>query len=444
MDKILLIIISFLLVFSRVSLAQTSMDYGKELGAYLDYIEEYEGFSGNVLVVKGGQIVLRESYGYGNREEKIPLAVEDRMPIGSLSKQFVALAILGLEEEGKLSLEEKISKYFPDYSQAGSISIEDLLLHSSGIRDFVDYRQFMKLRLEDLDQENIMKEIYRGDLAFEPGQGFLYSNSNYFLLSLIIEEVTGRELGDYLEEKIFRPLGMKDTGLIGRGNFLRTRVQPYSPGPGVDMELENQVLARVKGAGNIYSSLDDLYKWDRALYSDRLLTRENMARWFEARQAINHNTSSAYGFRVNRARYGRRLYHTGSTLGFTANISRYIDYDTSIILLSNLGQYNIGRFRDNIEKIIFDGRSFRPEPVDFDRKFLGRYSYKYGLKLNVYQKEGDFYASLLNFRPLRLFPVSGQSLRSVHSNIEFNFKDQAGEARILEIRPYNIRARFWK
>lgn len=414
----------------------------REIDNYLSHIKEAEGFSGNVLVARQGEIILRKSYGYKNRDRSILFRPEDQLPIGSNTKSFIALAILKLKDEGLVDLGEKISAYFKDYRYGEDISIENLLVHSSGIRDFVNYREIISLKRQDINSQTIYKRILRNNLNFRPGEKFEYSNSNYFLLGRILEKVTGQALEEYLGEIIFKPLKMKDTGIITGKNRLVSDLVPYSPMINLDLDYENTVLAAVGGAGNIYSTLDDLYLWDRALTKGELISKTSQSMMERGRLEIRKNVNSAYGFRENTGFYGHRVYHTGTTLGFTSNLTRYLDRGITIILLSNLGQYNIGRFRDNLEKIIFKGESFKGEKIGLNKKLLGTYKYRLGFKIKVYEEDGEVYVKILNLRAIRVFPEAENILRSIHTNISLVFQIENGRVKSLEVKPYKIRGKF--
>jgi len=299
---------------------------------YLQPYIEAEGFSGAVLIAKGGKIVLSKGYGMANYELDVPNTAQTKFHIASISKTFTAASILILEEKGKLSVRDPLAKFIPDYPRGDKITIHHLLTHTSGIpnvNDFADYEE--KSRFPHTLKE-IISWFKDKPLEFKPGEKYSYSNSNYNLLAYIIEEVSGKSYGEFLKENIFEPLGMNNTGHDGTaGTLLKNRASGYVPASGSGIENAPYLDWSIKaGNGSLYSTVEDLYKWDRALYTEKILKKSTLNRIF-----TEHMSGTGYGWFVGKHLNRQVVYYNGRSPGFTSYLDRFVDDDACIIILSN-------------------------------------------------------------------------------------------------------------
>jgi CubicO group peptidase (beta-lactamase class C family) len=300
--------------------------------AYIKPFLEIKGFSGTVLVAKQGRILLRKGYGLANYELGVLNTPETKFHIASVSKSFTAAAIMILVERGVLNTGDPLSKFIPDYPEGDKITVHHLLVHTSGIpnvNSFPDYNDKSKFP----QTPAALVEMFKNKpLTMKPGERYSYSNSNYNVLAFIIEKVSGKSYGEFLRETIFDPLGMKDTGHDGKaGALISNRASGYAPVGPTDLENPPYLDWTIKtGNGSLYSTVDDLYKWDRALYTEKILKKSTLDKVFTP-----HVEGVGYGWFVSKRLNRRVIRMSGRSPGFQCEIHRYIDDDTCVIVLSN-------------------------------------------------------------------------------------------------------------
>jgi len=323
-------------------------DAAARMDAYLAAAHKLNRFSGSVLVARGGKLILHQGYGMANYELDVPNAPKIKYRLGSVTKQFTAMAIIKLEEKGILKVADTVSSIFPDYPGGEKITIHHLLTHTSGIpnlTEFPDYVRTMALPSPALQTLERFKKL---PLDFTPGEKFSYSNSGYILLGAIIEKVTGRPYQDFIRENIFQPLGMDDTGYDHAEAVIKNRASGYEfpqdkmlNAPYVDMSIPH-------AAGALYSTVDDLYKWDRALYTEKLISKADMARMFTPFKA-----NYAYGWAIGSFAGHKNIRHGGGINGFTTDISRFPDDDACVIVLNNFSTGYTQEISDALSGILF-------------------------------------------------------------------------------------------
>ncbi|MGH9768635.1 MAG: serine hydrolase domain-containing protein, partial [Blastocatellia bacterium] len=248
-------------------------DLEAKVDAYVRPYVEIKGFSGAILIASKGQVLLRKGYGMANYELDAPNTPLTKFHLASVSKSFTAAAIMILEERGLLGVSDPLSKYIPDYPEGDKITIHHLLTHTSGIpnvNNFPDYNDKSKF---PQTLASVIEMFKSKPFTMKPGERYSYSNSNYNVLAFIIEKVSGKSYGDFLKENIFDPLGMKDTGHDGKaGALIKGRASGYAPVGPSDLENASWIDWTIKtGNGSLYSTVEDLYKWDRALYTEKIL-----------------------------------------------------------------------------------------------------------------------------------------------------------------------------
>ncbi len=303
-----------------------------------------------VAVVKSGRIVLAKGYGLANVEHQVPVKPETIFQSGSVGKQFTATAVMMLVEEGKLSLDDPITKYFTEAPASWqNITIRHLLTHTAGTTDYPNDFDFRR----DYTEDELLKRAESIPLAFQPGEKWSYSNLGYVLLGILIHKVSGRFYGDVLQERIFRPLGMTTARIISEADIIPNRAAGYRL---VKDELKNQEWVapslNTTADGALYLSVYDMAKWDAALYTEKLLKRSSLDQMW-TRVKLNDGKSENYGFgwAVNEVRGHRLIEHGGSWQGFKAQISRYVDDKLTVIVFANLSQAVQGRIAHGIAAI---------------------------------------------------------------------------------------------
>jgi CubicO group peptidase (beta-lactamase class C family) len=291
-----------------------------------------------LLVSRNGQPVRAEGYGFANVELKAPVTLGTLFQSGSVGKQFTATAVMMLVERGKLRLDDPIAKYFSrSPSWWNQVTIRELLSHTAGFTDYpndFDYRK-------DYTEDELVKIVEAIPPAYTPGTSWAYSNLGFLTLGILIHRVTGQFYGDFLQQEIFKPLNMETTRIISEADIIPNRASGYSL---VDGRLKNQKWVspsvNTTADGSLYFSIEDLAKWDAALYTDRLLKSSDLQQmWTVASLRDGKANPGHYGFGwFVESRNGHRVVeHEGQWQGFETQISRYVDDRLTVVVLTNLG-----------------------------------------------------------------------------------------------------------
>jgi CubicO group peptidase (beta-lactamase class C family) len=296
-----------------------------------DYTGDAPGAS--VLVLRDGQPLVRAGYGLADLETHTPATATTNYRLASVTKQFTAASILLLAEDGKLKLEDRVRKWLPTLPKAAEpITIRHLLTHTSGLIDYEDViPDNFKAQLHDAD---VLKLLEAQDRTyFHPGSDYRYSNSGYALLALIVERASGRTFATFLRERIFQPLGMSNTVAHEDGvSTVSNRAFGYTQEQGRWSRTDQSQTSAVLGDGGIYSSIDDLAKWDAALYDGRLLPQKALQAAFKPATPTNDpDVEYGYGWRIT----GDTLWHSGETVGFRNVIVRYPKKHLTVVVLTN-------------------------------------------------------------------------------------------------------------
>lgn len=298
-------------------------------------------------VMRGGRIIKAKGYGLANVELAVPVTPRSIFQTGSVGKQFTATAVMMLVEQGRVGLDDSIAKYFPEAPSAWKgVTVRHLLTHTSGIPDYGGEESTMSKGVLDFRRDYTEDELVRTFAAmpmdFAPGEQFRYSNTGYVLLGVLIHRVTGEFYGDFLQQRIFRPLGMTSTRIISEADIVPDRSSGYRL---VNGQLRNQEWVaptlNTTADGALYTNVLDLAKWDAALYTEKLLKRASLDQmWTPVR--LNGGKTYPYGFgwRIASVNGHRLLGHGGAWQGFTMSISRYVDDRLTIVVFTNLDENN--------------------------------------------------------------------------------------------------------
>jgi CubicO group peptidase (beta-lactamase class C family) len=347
--------LAIIFVSQYVALAQ---DHAAKIQELLTVAQKYRQFNGTVLVAENGKVVYKGAYGAANMEWNIPNTADTRFRLGSITKQFTATVIMQLVEQGKIKLDAKLSDYLPDYRKdtGSKVTIHHLLTHTSGIPSYTSQPGFFEnVSRNPYKVDEFVKKYASGDLEFEPGSKYTYNNSGYFLLGAIIEHVTGKPYEQVLKENIFDPLGMKNTGYDHYGTIIPKRAAGYIKTAGGYANAPYLDMSIPYAAGSLYSTVEDLYLWDQALYTDKLLTEQSKTLMYKP--FLN---DYAYGWVVTNASFKQNdqpvpvITHNGGINGFSTNIVRFPKEKNLIVLLDNSNSEYIDRLSDSIAKIIYN------------------------------------------------------------------------------------------
>src|SRR5271168_1766121 len=292
-------------------------------------------------VYRDGKIVKAEGYGVANLEWDVAVKADTIFQSGSVGKQFAATAVMMLVEEGKMGLDDPVRKYFPDAPDTWKdIKIRNLLSHTSGLSEYETGARTKPdgpfyLRL-DMTEDELYKRIAAMPMDFKTGEDWAYRNTNYVLLGILIHKVTGKFYGDYLQERIFKPLGMTSTRIISEADIIPHRAAGYELVKG---QLKNQEWVsptfNSTADGTLYFTVLDLEKWDAALYTEKLLKRSSLDQMWTVMKLNNGVTNKAnYGFAwsINETNGHKLIEHSGAWQGFTTHIARYVDDKLTVVV----------------------------------------------------------------------------------------------------------------
>ena len=357
------LLLFLMLVGFQPTLAQ---DKAAQIDALLTKYHDYGLFNGAALVAENGNVLFKNGYGDAHMEWDIPNQPDTKFRLGSITKQFTAVLILQLMQEGKLTADDPISLHMPDYPNEGAskVTIHHLLNHTSGIPSYTSLPEFFpELSRNSYTPDEFVEVFADLPFDFEPGAEWRYNNSGYFLLGVIIEKITGMTYEDALQDRIFGPLGMDDTGYDHHGTILANRAAGYERqgagyinAPYLDMSLPYS-------AGSLYSTVEDLYKWDRALYTDQVLPPDLKEKMFTP-----YMNDYGYGWAINERSVGetdqtvKTIGHGGGINGFNTLITRLPDDEHLVVLLNNTGGTQLGAMTQGITNILYG------EPADTPRQ----------------------------------------------------------------------------
>jgi CubicO group peptidase (beta-lactamase class C family) len=305
----------------------------------------------SVAVLKNGEIVLAKGYGLANVEHEVPVKPETIFQSGSMGKQFTATAIMMLVEEGKLNLDDNINKFFTDAPDAWrNITIRHLLTHTSGM---TDYPEDFDLR-RDYTEDELYARIKTIPLAFQPGEKWSYSNLAYVMLGILIHKVSGKFYGDFLQERVFQPLGMSTARVISEADIVPNRAAGYRL---VNGQLKNQNWVspslNTTADGALYLTVYDMAKWDAALYSEKLLKRSSLEQmWTPVKLNSGKTFPYGFGWALGQVKGHHIVEHGGSWQGFKSQISRYVDDKLTIVVFANQARANPAKMAHGIAALI--------------------------------------------------------------------------------------------
>jgi CubicO group peptidase (beta-lactamase class C family) len=350
-----------LLVYTTLVLAvcqsvAVAQDHAARVQELLKLANEYGQFNGSALVAENGKVIYKGGFGLANVEWGIPNTPDTKFRLGSITKQFTATAVLQLVEQGKIKLEGKLSDYLPEYRKdtGDKVTIHHLLTHTSGIPSYTNQPGFLEnVSRNPYKVDEFVKKYASGDLEFEPGSKYSYNNSGYFLLGAIIERVTGKPYEQVLKQNIFDPVGMKNTGYDHHNTIILKRASGYTKTP----VLSNAAFLDMSipyAAGSLYSTVEDLYLWDQALYTDKLLSAASKELMYKP-----FLQNYAYGWVVRNASFKQNnndiqmIAHNGGINGFTTTIVRFPKEKNLIVMLDNTGSGYLDRLSESIAKILY-------------------------------------------------------------------------------------------
>jgi CubicO group peptidase (beta-lactamase class C family) len=394
------------------------------------YVANHQ-FMGSVLVARDGQVIYSKGYGSADLEWDVPNSPGTKFRLGSVTKQFTAASILLLEERGKLSVNDPVKKYLPGAPAAwDKITVFHLLTHTSGIPNFTGFADYQKLEPFATTSEQLVARFRDKPLDFEPGEKWQYSNSGYVLLSHLIEKITGDSYEKFVRENIFTPLGMKDSGYDSNSAVIPHRASGYVPGKN---GFENAGFIHMSiphGAGALYSTTEDLLKWEQGLFSGKLLKAESLQK-----MTTPFKSNYAFGLQVETAGGHKVIEHGGGIEGFNTELAYYPDDKLTVVVLGNVTGGAPGDIARKLASIAHGEnvklQSERKE-ITLEPKVLGRYVGAYqmapGVNMLITLENNQLFSKLGNQSAIPIFAESQTMFfpKVVDAELEFTKDDEQG------------------
>lgn len=420
-----------LLLVTQVS-AQTAValpspsaqEITRKVDDYMAAAMRVNRFSGAVLLARDGQPIESRGYGMANIELGVPNSPETVFRLGSVTKQFTGMAIVLLQERGKLSVNDSICKYLSDCPQAWQpITIKNLLTHTAGIPNYTEFPDFTKTAAVDTTAAELTNRFRDKPLQFALGEKYAYSNSGYYLLGTIIERASGKPYADFLQENIFAPLGMKQTGYDNPVRIIKNRAAGYARTSDGFINAAPISMSTAYAAGALYSTVGDLLLWDQALYTEKLVSRKSLDEAFTP-----FKSNYGYGWNIGK-RFDRQVIaHGGGIFGFSSYIARYPADHVTVIVLSNVEGAPSGEIANSLAAIVFGA----PYEIPMERKeiqvaaktlekYVGKYQLTPQLVLTVTLENGKLLAQVSTQPKLELFAESETAFffKTVNAQVTF-------------------------
>lgn len=405
---------------------------------YMDAAVKVNKFSGSVLVARDGKAIFSRGYGMANYEWDIPNTPQTAFRIGSITKQFTSAAIMLLQERGKLNVNDSVCKYVTECPAAWEpITIRHVLTHTSGIPNYTSFPKWMETKaVMPVTPAELLAEYKTKPLDFAPGEKYSYSNSGYHLLGLIIEKTSGKPYADFLTENIFVPLGLKNTGYDLTKNIIKHRASGYvRDGDGVLNAAYLDMLIPY-AAGSLYSTTEDLLRFEQAFYSEKLLTRKSLDETFTPFKG-----NYGYGWGVGKRQERTAMSHSGGIYGFSAYYVRYPDDKATVIVLTNVQGSASERVADSLSSILFGTKyelpkerkaiTLSPQVLE---KYVGEYQLNPTTSISVTLEDGKLILNIINSPKMEIFAESETDffVKTIDALIKFE-KDPTGKVTLLRL-----------
>jgi CubicO group peptidase (beta-lactamase class C family) len=324
------------------------------LHAYLTDMTDSGQFMGAVLIADEGRILINDGFGMANVATSRPNTSQTQLRIGSLTKQFTAAAILRLQEQGKLNLDDPVSNYLPEYPGGDRFTIHQLLTHTAGVPSYTRRPDLASVVQAPIALDELLAEFSSQSLDFQPGQGYAYSDSGYVILTAVIEGVSGQAYDEFMHKEFFVPLAMDRSGYDFVHDELVEGAAGYRMTPGGPQQAIDTESSWASGAGALYSTVEDLFRWDRALSSGNMLQESSMEAMFEPWAETGQGFSYGYGWELGQMAGRPSQMHAGTIFGFGSFFSRFPEDDATIIVLGNGLQFPPRKIAEELARLLFN------------------------------------------------------------------------------------------
>ena len=394
-------------------------------------------FMGAVLVAQNGKVLLSKGYGSANLEWNIPDSPSTKFRLGSITKQFTAASILLLEERGKLKTDDPVKKYMPDAPAAwDKVTIFNLLTHTSGIPSFTSFPDYASTEAAPSTPEGLVARFRDKPLNFSPGEKWEYSNSGYVLLGYLLEKITGQSYKEFVQENIFKPLGMKESGYDSHSAIIPHRASGYTPGPNGPVNTTYIDMTIPFSAGALYSTTEDLLRWEQGLFGGKLLSAASLKK-----MTTPFKDDYACGLGVRSVKGHILIEHGGGIEGSNTQMSYYPDEKLTVIVLGNLNGSAPGEIAPKLasvargEKVVLPSeRKEITVPKEVLMKYVGTYELAPQFSIVITLEDGQLMEQATNQPKLPLFAESETNffLKVVDAQVEFS-KNDKGEFAFLTL-----------
>ncbi|HXW56700.1 MAG TPA: serine hydrolase [Candidatus Cybelea sp.] len=392
-------------------------------------------FMGAVLVARGNDILLDRGYGFANLELNVPNSPKTKFRLGSITKQFTAASILLLEERGKLNVDDRVKKYMPDAPAAwDQITIFNLLTHTSGIPNFTSFPDYAKLEPFPTSAADLVARFRDKPLDFQPGEKWSYSNSGYVLLGYLIEKISGKSYAQFLEDNIFKPLGMVDSGYDSNSAVIENRASGYAPTPNGMVNAGYIDMTVPLSAGGLYSTTEDLLRWEQGLFGGKLLSPSSLKK-----MTTPFKNEYALGLAVHTVSGREEIEHTGGIEGFNTELAYYPDEQLTVVVLANLNGPASNEIAGNLHTLAEGGTVVlssertvaKIDPEVFDG-YVGSYQLAPHFVLKV-RREGDrLIAQATGQEQIEIFPEDDHNFFAKVVDARITFVKN-GQGRVTEL-----------
>ena len=388
-------------------------------------------FMGSVLVAKDGKTLLNKGYGSADLEWNIPDSPTTKFRLGSITKQFTAASILLLEERGKLKTDDLVKKHMPDAPAAwDKVTIFHLLTHTSGIPSFTSFPDYSSNEATPTTPEKLVARFRDKPLEFQPGEQMKYDNSGYALLGYLIEKIIGQSYKDFLQEHIFKPLGMNDSGYDSNSAILLHRASGYSPGPEGPQHAGYIDMTIPFSAGALYSTTEDLLRWEQGLFGGKVLSDASLKK-----MTTPFKNDYAFGLVVRTVNGHKVIEHGGGIEGFNTQMSYFPDDKLTLIVLGNLNGGAPGAIASSLAAVAHGEKVILPSerkevalPNEILKHYVGTYDMAPGFNIAVTLEGSQLMTQATGQRKIPIYPEAETKffLKAVDAQIEFS-KNEKGE-----------------
>jgi CubicO group peptidase (beta-lactamase class C family) len=428
----------FLLLASLAEAAELSTGLATKIDPLFSMVVKTNWPGGEVLVARDGRIIFEKGYGFAQVESRAPCTDHTRFRIGSITKQFTSAAIFKLAENGKLRLDDHLSKFIPDWPRGDQVTLRHLLTHTSGIHNFTDHPGFYEHVTEPISMEALIASFRNDAYDFNPGEKYSYCNSGYVLLGHIVEKVSGEPYGEYLRKTFLKPLGMKNTGVYRAGMSSVGEAFGYSYTNGMMVPAVNWEMSKVSTAGELYSTAHDLFLWNEAIFNHRALSEASLKtaftvgvlKWDDPTHP--EDVGYACGWTRDWLDGAREISHGGELWGFGSYLLRLPEYNLTVVVLLNcaphppgLQQWVLAReiARRVLGSELPDGdkqKAIEITPVDVALA-VGRYDLGGGAIMTVTTETNHVFAQITGRPRFEMFPKSDRTFFVTGGNAEVTF-----------------------